>query len=233
MTELLFYKKPVPLDRNKHRALKFKASANYSFASHVNTVPLSGPEFFQCSRNHPVMFVKTAAGGFLPAALLSFDSQMHRLSDTWDGVYVPTFIKRYPFALAENKDIIMIDESASHFSEDGERLFDDSGEPTPVFHSIIKYLDELNLAHSLTLDYTKALKAKGLLSPCKHVIKMPDREIKLDNFYVVSERELHESLTKDEVADWFLKGWLAWTYAHIHSIGSISEIIKRMTKKAG
>jgi hypothetical protein len=231
MAELLFYEKPAPLDKEKHRRLTYKKSDSYAFASKVNTVPVSGPEFFSCSRSHPVMFVETASGGFLPVALLSLTSQSHQLGDRWEGAYIPSFVKRYPFALAENKGVVMIDESAPHFNAaDGERLFDDTGEPTQMLLDTLQYLDTLDQAHRMTLDYTQALKVKGLLSRSQVVVELANKEVKLDSFFVVNEKAFHEALTDEEIVDWFYKGWTAWTYAHIHSIGSVNEILKRMAK---
>ena len=194
-------------------------------------MPVSGPEFFPCSRDYPVMFVETATGGFLPVALLAITARSHQMGNKWKGVYVPAFIKRYPFALAEGRDVIMIDEEASHFNgDDGESLFDDSGEPTDVLQEQIQYLDRLDQVHRLTLDYTHALKVKGMLRRSEATVQLTDSEVKLDSFFVVDEKELYESLTHEEIVDWHLKGWLAWTYAHIHSTGSVTEILKRMAK---
>lgn len=232
MAELLFYEKPVPLDRNKHKNLRFKKMDTYSFASGVNTVPVSGPEFFPCSRNYPVMFVETSAGGFLPVALLSLTAKSHQLGDRWEGVYVPAFVKRYPFVLAETQGTIMIDETAPHFNqEDGDLLFDEDGEPSSSLKEIIQYLDTLDQSHRLTLEYTRALKVKGLLEPSKAVVRLFDGEVKLDHFFVVGEKELYGALTDEEIVDWHYKGWLAWTYAHIHSTASVPEILKRMVNK--
>lgn len=231
MAELMFYNNPVPLSKEKHKKLRFKKSETYEFASGVNTVPLSGPEFFACSRNHPIMFVETEKSGFLPVALLSLTPKSNDLDKKWSDVYVPSFIKRYPFALAEKRDIVMIDESAPHFSYDeGEFLFDDKGEPTSVLHGMLQYLNQLDQAHQLTLDYTRALKVKGLLNRSETVVEFKDRSLKLNDFFVVNERNLYESLTDEEIVDWYYKGWIAWSYAHIHSIGSIIEILKRMKK---
>jgi SapC. len=231
MTELLFYHKPAPLAKDKHRDLRYQKSDNYSFASTVNNVPVSGHEFFHCSRHYPVMFVETSAGGFLPVALLSITANSHQLGDRWEGVYVPAFVKRYPFALAENQDVVMIDEDAPHFkTAGGELLFDDQGEPTPELRDILEYLDALNKGHSQTLEYVKALKVKGLLSRCKSTVKLLDREVKLDSFFVVNEHDFQDALTDEEIVDWFNRGWLGWTYAHIHSIGAVNEILKRMAK---
>lgn len=232
MAELMIYNNPVPLNKEKHKNLRFKKSDIYDFASKINSVPLSGPEFFSCSRNHPIMFVETAKNGFLPIALLSLTAGSHDIDAKWKDVYVPNFIKRYPFVLAENRNIVMIDESAKHFSsDDGDLLFDDHGKPTKTLLETMEFLERLDQSHQLTLEYTKALKIKGLLSRSDAVVEFVDREIKLDNFFVINERDLYDSLTNDEIVDWYYKGWLAWSYAHIHSIGSVAEILKRMARK--
>lgn len=233
MAELLFYNKPAPLARDKHQALRFNAQQGYGYASGVNAVPLSGNEFFPASRDYPVMFTESGSS-FLPVALLSLTSGGHQLGQSWQGFYVPEFVKRYPFALAEDKSVVMIDESAPHFSEtEGERLFDDAGNPSEFLQGILQYLNQLETMHRMTLEYTFALKVKGLLVRSDVEVKMKGSSLKLDDFFVVDTNEFHSALTEEEIVDWYHKGWLGWTYAHLHSIGAVSNLARRMVTAKG
>lgn len=233
MTSLLFYQNPVPLDKNKHKRLKLKKLDNLKFAAEANSVPVSGFEFFQCSRNYPVMFVKNASEEFIPIALLSLSSKGHNLGDRWEDVYIPTFVRRYPFVLEDQKGVVMIDSDAPHLQEEeGAPLFDDEGEPTDTLKDIMRFLENVDQSYRLTQDYVKALKQKDLLQPCKGTVKFTDTTLKLDHLYVVEEKAFQKALSDDEVVEWYKKGWIAWTYAHIHSISAIGEVVKRLPKRA-
>ncbi len=233
MAKMLFYKEPVPLDKAKHKNLKLKMLSNLNFASEANSVPVAGFEFFQCSRNHPVMFVKNSRDEFLPIALLSLLAKGHHLGEKWADVYVPAFVRRYPFIMGDDeKGIVMIDDSAEQLQEDeGDALFTEDGEPTEVLQKAMQFLNTMDQEYKSTTEYSKALKAKDLLQPCKSTIKFTDTTLKLDHLYVVDEKAFHEALNDEEAAEWFKKGWIAWTYAHIHSIGAMPQVVKRMPKK--
>ncbi len=228
----MFYNSPVPLDKSKHANLKFKHLDNLSFAGNANSVPLAGFEFFACGRNHPVMFVKNAKDEFIPIALLSLTPKGHHLGDQWEDVYVPAFIRRYPFILEDQKGIVMFDESCANLQEEeGEPLFDGEGESTDTLKNIVRFLETVDRGYRATEEYVKALTEKDLLQPCQNTIKFTDNTLKLDNLYVVEEKSFVEKLSDEEIAAWFKKGWIAWTYAHLNSVSSLHDVIKRLPKK--
>lgn len=228
---LLFYNQPVMLDKVKHKNLKLKKITAYDHAKDVNSVPVSGLEFFNCSRNFPVMFVKNNAENYIPIAVLSLKSQGHSLGETWENVYVPSFVRRYPFVLEANQGMVMIDEEAPQLQEaEGEPLFQEDGEPSQLLREIMAFLDNCDKSYKLTEEYTKALQEKELLEPFKGVIKFADASLKLDHLHVINEQKLYEKLSDEDVVQWFKKGWLAWTHAHLHSISAMSELVKRLPK---
>lgn len=228
----MFYKKPVPLKKTDHLKLKLKRPENLKFADKANSVPVAGSEFFACSRNHPVMFVKNSSDEFVPIALLSFTSEGHNLGDHWEGVYIPAYVRRYPFVLEANKGIVMFDEEYAQLQEEeGEALFDDKGEATETLQNIVKFLEQVDRGYRATEGYVKALVEKDLLKPCQNTIKFSDNTLKLDSLYVIEEKAFVEALSDEEVVEWFKKGWIAWTYAHLNSVGSFGEVVKRLKKK--
>lgn len=232
MSTLMFYKDPIPLDKEKHKALKLKRANHYNFASDVNSVPVAGLEFFQCARNHPVMFVKNAKDQFVPIALLSLTAKGHNLGEQWKDVYVPSFVRRYPFVLEATRGVVMFDSEAGHLQEEeGEPLFDDAGEATDTLKEIIQFLETVDHGYKLTEEYVQALVGKELLEPFKGTIKFSDTSLKLDHLFVVDEKKFYESLSDEEIALWFKKGWMAWTHAHIHSIGAMPDLVKRLPRK--
>lgn len=45
MAEVLFYERPVPLNRTQHKDLRLKGIPSLRFAAGVHSVPLTGVEF--------------------------------------------------------------------------------------------------------------------------------------------------------------------------------------------
>jgi hypothetical protein len=226
-SSLLFYKNPTPLDKNKHSKHRLKKQSDYSFAATTNSVPVAGFEFFQASRHFPVFFLKNKEGNFVPVAVLSFRKDGHDLGDTWNEAYVPAYIRRYPFVLSQDR-MVLFDADAPHIQEqEGERLFNDDGENTEFTNELLKFLEQVDAGYRATEEFCKAASEKGLIEPFKGELKFKEGSLKLNDLHSIDEKKLMESLSESEVNDWFKRGWLAWAYAHLHSIGSIDAILKR------
>ena len=202
-----------------------------AFASEVNSVPVAGFEFFLASRNFPIMFVKNAKDEYLPIALLSFHEKGHDLGEDWKDVYVPAFVRRYPFALG-NDGVVVFDADAPHMQDEkGDALFDDAGEATDTLKEIVKFLQQADAGYKATSAFSQALVAKELLEPFKGQVRFTNTTVKLEHLYVINEKKLHESLNEAEVFEWFNKGWIAWSHAHLHSLSSLKDVAKRAGNK--
>lgn len=226
----MFYEEPVPLEKKKHVDLKLDRTQNYAFASKVNSVPVGGMEFFQASRDFPILFIKNAEGKYLPMAILSLREASHDMGDSWEGVYIPAFIRRYPFVLTSDK-VVMIDNKAPHLgTEKGEALFVAENEPTDTLKQVVNFLELVDKSFRHTEEFSQALSDKELFEPYNATVKYDNNSVKLNDLFAISEKKLHENLDKDELHAWFNKGWIAWAYAHLHSLGSMHELVLRQRK---
>ncbi|TVZ40815.1 SapC protein [Alteromonadaceae bacterium 2753L.S.0a.02] len=226
----MFYEEPVPLEKKKHVDLKLNREQNYAFANNVNSVPIGGMEYFQASRDFPILFVKNNEGKYLSMAILSLREKSHDMGDTWEGVYVPAFIRRYPFILTSEK-IVMIDNKAPHFQQEtGDALFAAENEPSDTLKQVVSFLELVEKNFQATEEFAQALSDKELLEPYNATVKFDNNTVKLNELYAINEKKLHESLDKDELHEWFNKGWIAWCHAHLHSLGSMHELVLRQRK---
>ena len=230
MPELLFYQKPVVLHRESHKNLRFEAVTDFGFSSQVNSVPLLGIEFFESSRDLPVLFSKDESGAYFPITLLSLGTEGHDQSDDngeWVGRYTPAFIRRYPFALTDGKDLCF-DSHYSGLNEDhGEPLFDDEGNNTDTLDQIIGFLTEFDAQHLRTREFCEAVTEQELFKPfVLQVMTAAKEALRLDGLFVIDEHKL-DALADEDVTAWFRTGYLAWVYAHLHSLGSL----KRLTEQ--
>lgn len=229
MSSLMFYKNIVPLDKKKHKDLKLVRNAGLGFASKSNSVAVAGFEFFEASRNYPIFFIKNKDGAFVPLAILSLRKDGHELGDeNWSDVYIPAYVRRYPFMMA-NDGVIVIDDESSHLSEtEGEPLFGEDGEPSEQLKGLIEFLNVADRGFRQTEEFCKAVAAKELFKKFEGKVTFGQNgSINMGDVYAIDEKKMHESLNEAEVYEWFNKGWIAWAHAHLHSVGSLSEVIKR------
>ncbi|MFO6420079.1 SapC family protein [Hylemonella sp. W303a] len=228
MSELLFYEKPVALNRERHKKLRLKAMDDgFAFSAGVNSVPLAAIEFFEASRDMTVLFQKGADGHFFPVVMMSLSNSGHALVDPqgrWQGSYVPAFIRRYPFALASD-GTVCIDEKSRAFSEtEGELLFTEDGH-APALDSALAFMRGFDTEMRRTREFCDGLAQKGLLAPFEVEVRPRDggRAVRLQGLHAVSTQKFSE-LRGDTLELWFTKSWVAWIYAHLHSIGALAKL---------
>ena len=229
MPELLFYKDPAPLNREIHKELKYQSSADYRFTEDINSVPLTGIEFFEGSRDMPVLFSRDNDGKYFPLALLSLMESGHKQLDDsghWENSYVPAFVRRYPFALTD-EGTVCFDQEAGQLGEDGEALFDTEGENSETLNNIINFLNNYDQQYKNTRAYCDECSELELFAPFNlQVLVDKDNPLRLEGLYAIDENKLGE-LPEDKINHWFKSGWLAWSYAHLHSLGALKRLLKK------
>ena len=154
MAEVFFYERPVPLNRSAHKDLRLKPVPSLKFAANVHSVPLTGVEFPAAARDVPILFAGADMKDAGPMALLGLRQNENLFVDAdgqWiPGAYVPAFIRRYPFILAEKPDgqpgddfTVFLDEAYEGFNnEEGERLFNEDGTDAPALTNAVNFLGE-------------------------------------------------------------------------------------------
>src|SRR3954469_19584448 len=104
MSDTVYYEKPVLLDRDRHRKRRVKPSSSFAFARKANSLYLAGVEFGEACKEYAVVFTRGANGKTVPVVMLGLRSRENLFvdaQDRWTGRYVPAFVRRYPFVLAE------------------------------------------------------------------------------------------------------------------------------------
>jgi hypothetical protein len=233
MAELLFYREPTLLDRAGHAALRYAARADFGFSRHANSVPLLGAEFFEASRSLPVLFADDEQGRRFPLALLSLANGHNAQlgpDGRWTGGYTPAFVRRYPFALDGDKNVCF-DRAASHFGGEGQPLFEGDA-PSATLQGVIGFLREFDAEHARTREFCEALEAKALFKPfVLQVITADKQAARLGGLSSIDETKLQQ-LDAATVDDWFRRGWLAWIYAQLHSLGALKRLGDQLDTRA-
>ncbi|MBF0194664.1 MAG: SapC family protein [Magnetococcales bacterium] len=244
MAQSIFYDKPVPLNKEVHKDLKIGPNdAGFSFAKNTNSVLLSGMEFVHAAKEYPIIFIE-AGESILPVALLGFRTDENLFVDEdgkWDAKYIPAFVRRYPFILAEapgseeddTKELtVCIDEDFPGLSkEEGSPLFDEDGKQTELLDNAISFLQEYQAQYQRTEIFVNRLKGLDLLTGYTANAELADGEkVSMAGLLVIDEKKLME-LEKKKAMELFRSGELSWVYAHLLSLSNMNSVISRMVPK--
>ena len=237
MASLLFYDKPVPLNVDTHLKTRLGTlDGNFAFSAHTNSIPLAAIEFFDVAREYPIAFTGKEGDALFPIALLGVrhsENLFINAEGKWEGRYIPAFVRRYPFVLAEKQNAddfnVYLDESYPGFgAADGERLFTDSGEHTPLLKQALEFLSTYQGEIRRTRLFVERLQALDLLiQRVVQVVRQGDTPIVLQGFSVVDEERLMK-LDDASMLELAKSGYLAWIYAHLMSLGNVQRLSERL-----
>lgn len=234
MSTLLFYKNITILNRDKHRKHHLKASGDFEFAGETHFVPLAGQEFFRAARDYPILFI----GGeeqTLPIALLGLEPGQNSYLDenkVWiRGVYVPAFVRRYPFVLAEmgneNSSVCFDAAFAGWNEEEGKALFTEEGENSEFLSEIMQFLQNYAFEMKRTQAFVARLKELNLLQQKTLTLTHSSGETYTVRDFMTVDEEALGKLADEDVLALHKDGFLGWIYAHLMSLGSANQLFDR------
>ncbi|HYW04432.1 MAG TPA: SapC family protein [Gammaproteobacteria bacterium] len=237
---LLFYERPVPLNRETHRDLRLRDHpGDFSFARCTNSIPVAGIEFPEACRDYPIVFAGTSPAASIPTVLVGLraDENLFVGSDgRWEPVYVPAFVRRYPFVLAEKPEpgdfTVCVDEGYPGLGTgEGEPLFDEQGKETPPLQRALQFLGEFQGQMQRTREFVERLASMDLLQP--KVIQVAPKDAAafvLQGVFVVDEARLRE-VDDAALRTLFDAGELGWIYAHLISLANINSLTLRLDRR--
>jgi hypothetical protein len=246
MTVAFFYRNPVALDRALHKNVRLFPIADARFAAHTAAVPLVSGEFAEACLEYPIVFMKTGTSWTAVAVtgLSATENLFVNEKGEWTGRYVPTSVRHYPFLLTPRDDgqlCVSLDrdceqiidivqaptESSDGVTANGERLFDDAGDPSPSMRNTINMLFDFQSQTEATSAFAQRLSDAKLLTEAHLQINLTDgRKAVLKGAWIVSEGDL-KTLLDSTVASWFRTGDLALIYTHLISLRNLAPLLMR------
>ena len=240
MSETIYYEKPVLLNREKHRTRRIQPSASFAFARNANSVYLAGMEFTEACKEYAVVFTRQAGGKVAPVVVLGLRQRENLFVDgegRWTAAYIPAFVRRYPFVLAElpgEQMGVCIDEAFPGLNDrDGEALFDDKGNNTPFLQNALDFLQRYQAEYVRTQAFCQKLEQAGLLMEMSARADLVDgRTFTVAGLLVVDEKKLH-ALPDEQVLALFRTGEMHLVSMHLLSLSNLHRLVDRMARLPG
>ncbi|MEL7189295.1 MAG: SapC family protein [Pseudomonadota bacterium] len=235
----LFYKDLLPLNSRDHADFKVGAFENAAFLASTHAIPLTVDEFVDAQRDYPIVF--TAGDEPLPIALMGLNEGVNVFIGD-DGklaseVYVPAYVRRYPFILAKlQKDSddmsLCFDPSADVIKKqkDGNALFD-NGEATEYTNNVLEFCKKFEESGQRTKAFLEELKKLDILMDGEIAITRsdnPEKPFVYRGFKMVDEKKLRE-LDKDTLEALNKNGLLMLIHAHLFSMNLMRAIFEKQS----
>ena len=227
---------PTPLDRAKHRELRFDRSAlDVSRMKAMNSCFVSVGEFAEVCKEYPLVWVaagKTADGKTQVAPLAVFGLQQGQNlcidEGRWRMRYIPALLRFYPFAIARTSPdqmVLCVDESSPALGvATGEALFKSDGEPAEMTAAINRQLSDFEVDVERTRLVGEKLTSLGLLREMRFDAPLPaGNKLQVSGFFTIDEDKLGK-LSDAEVLDLARGGVLGLIHAHQISLSNMARL---------
>ncbi|WP_164116779.1 SapC family protein [Sphingorhabdus sp. Alg239-R122] len=236
----VFYKDLVPLNSQEHSSWKSTGLDNAQFMENQHAIPLTVEEFPQAQRHYPIVF--SAGDNPVPLILMGMNEGVNVYMDGEgkfsDPVYVPAYVRRYPFMLAklrpDSEELsLCFDPTAGGLGEskEGDELFDKDGNPTETTQNILKFCENFEQAGQRTSVFMDELKKLDLLMDGEVAIQQDgvEKPFIYRGFQMVNEEKLRE-LRGDELRKMNQNGMLPLIHAHLFSLQVMREVFSRQVQ---
>lgn len=237
----LLYSGLEPLSSNVHGKMKIRIVEKVPAIGQAHAIPVTVEEFPLLSRHYPIIFavgerpVPLALMGLNEGVNVHVDENGHPIDR---NAYVPAYIRRYPFLLARlradtDELSLCFDPTIGAIGEfdEGERLFDDDGQPSAATKAILEFCEQFETAGQRTGAFVEDLQKSGLLMDGEVAIQ-PEGAAQpfiYRGFRMVDEEKLRE-LRGDELRKMNQSGLLPLVYAHLFSMSLIRDLFAKQVQ---
>jgi len=235
----LFYKDLAPLSSVDHADFRARSMDSADFLVDQHAVPLTTDEFSSACRFFPIVF--SAGDNPVPLALMGMNEGMNTFVDAEgkliNPVYVPAYIRRYPFLLARLRPdsdelSLCFDPTAGAIGkfDEGDQLFED-GKPTEATNAILEFCKNFEEAGQRTGMFIEELKKADLLMDGEVSItpEGSSQPYIYRGFQMVDEAKLRE-LRGDVLRKMMQNGMLGLIFAHLFSLQLMREVFAEQVK---
>jgi hypothetical protein len=229
----LFYRRVVPLDREKHRRSRIRRPGEpFGFARATQFIPAVIDEFPSACRDLAIVFVP-GTGRPSPVFVVGFSSGQNLLvtrEGEWSGAYVPAFLRRYPFIRGDvqgGDPVICLDQDYEGLNEKSGEAFFDGEEQTLYLQQQVGLVNAYYEASRRTEEFCDLLQQHDLLKSITIDVKSPSGSTAVHGLLAIDEEKLN-AMSAKEFEKLRKAGALPAIYAQLISLGSINQLGSRL-----
>lgn len=242
---VLFYKRPEPLNPEIHAGLGMVASTTpHAFVGESNIVPLTVAEFPAAALSYPIIFLGDQK---MPVVAMGLQAGTNLYVKADGGFrpdsYLPAFARRYPFVFANDDQgermIMCVDmDSPSVTANNPDVPFFVEGKPSPFLENAMNFCTDFETERRRTESFVKLLTDMDLLTTRETVYtpQNPDGSAgepqKIAEYYAVDDKKLNE-LPAEKFMELRANGALTHIYAHLNSLLSWDKLIALTIERNG
>lgn len=224
----------VQLNNVDHARLRVNRARGTAYGDAVMSAVTFPAEFRNVQACYPIVFQKTAEGGFQPLALFGFKPGQNLFLDgqDWDASYLPLAIERLPFLIGREGDelAVHIDLDSPRIADDGEALFLPHGGNSEFLERMNSVLLALHQGLQATPGFIDALLAHGLLESFAFDMQLDDgSEHRLAGYYTIHEERLR-ALGADALEALHRRGYLEPVFMAMASLSRFRDLIDRVNR---
>lgn len=243
----MFYHKPEALHPARHGLLSLVTKPDFGFAATAHAIPIMASEMPAAMRSYPIVFVGAQKAPVIVTGLRQNENLFVEPDGSWSAPhYVPAYVRRYPFVLAEDKQPAerltlcidresdhIIDAAAAALGDAAVPLFDGT-EPSQATRSALEFCNQFQMGFAATRKIIEGIDALDLFVTRKSTVTLEGREVlNLTDFQVIDEAALN-ALGNDEFLKLRKSGALALIYCHLASSNSWNSLAHQAKmRKAG
>ena len=230
------------LTAEAHRELRVRTERSAELGDAVMSCVTVPTEFRRVQNEYPILFrLNPERDSFVALAIFGFESGENLFLEegNWDARYRPLAMEIQPFLIGGMADEagekqVHIDTASSRIGkDDGVRIFDEHGRPTPYLENIAEQLGALDEGYQASADFFAALRRHDLLEPMTLEVKLDDgSKNRLVGFHVIDETRL-QTLDESAVGELHENGHLLSIFMAIASLSNLTDLIARKNRRVG
>jgi hypothetical protein len=224
------------LTSEAHRDLRIHTGRSADLGDNLMCCLTVPSEFRQVQNEYPILFRPTPERDGMGAyALFGFENGENLFldGDRWDARYRPLAMDIQPFligrpsAASADKQVHVDLDSPRIAANEGMRVFDDLGRPSPYLETIAEKLGALDAGYQDSQPFYDALRRHELLEPMALDITLEDgSNNRLIGFQVINEDRLR-SLDDDALGELHRDGHLMPIFMALASLSNVDALVTR------
>lgn len=240
---MFLFTKPALLNKEVHGSKGVTRPARpFAFAEKVRAVPLTVSEIASASRHYPVIF--SEAQNPLPLAVVGLIDDENLFIDQdgeWEqNAYIPGYLRRYPFALANDKQsdpqnprmAMIVDDGYEGIQDGGDLPFFVDGEPSDAMQQAMEFCQNYERDRVMTMNFGRELAKYDLLA--EQVAQFtPEGESEPKPFakYAGVEEQRLQNATDETFLQLRKSNVLPLLYAQLMSMANWRNLMERRARR--